>query len=258
MANFPKLFVGRVMHSRVRPAHNRFSYPVFFVRLPLRALNTANNAIFSVDRFNLLQFKTRDHGPRDGSDLLLWIQSLLREHGLPDDGEITLQCFPRVLGYVFNPVSFWFCHDSDGNLIAVLAEVRNTFGQHYCYLLHNKDGAAIADSQALSTDKVFHVSPFCKIEGTYHFRFHLDQPAPLVCIDYHDHVGPLLMTSMHGIEMPWSSTALLSVLLKMPFLTLGVMLRIHWQALKLWRKGVPFYGANPPQLISSKTIRANS
>ena len=258
MANVPQLFVGRVMHSRVRPVRNRFSYPVFFVRLPLRALNAANNAVFSVDRFNLLQFNTRDHGPRDGSDLLLWIQSLLREHGLPADGDITLQCFPRVLGYVFNPVSFWFCHDSNKNLIAVLAEVRNTFGQHYCYLLRNKDGGAIEAGQPLLAEKVFHVSPFCKIEGTYHFSFHLDQADPLVCIDYHDADGPLLLTSIQGTAMPWSSAALLSTLLKMPFLTLGVMLRIHWQALNLWRKGVPFYGANPPQLISSKTIRANS
>jgi len=254
MTHAPKLFVGRVMHSRVRPTRNRFSYPVFFVRLPLHALHTANNAVFSVDRFNLLQFNTRDHGPRDGSDLLLWIQSILREHGLPDDGEITLQCFPRVLGYVFNPVSFWFCHDNSKNLIAVLAEVRNTFGEHYSYLLHNKDGAEIKNGQSLSADKVFHVSPFCKIEGTYQFRFHLDRPKSLVCIDYHDAVGPLLMTSIQGTTMPWSSTALLSALLKMPFLTLGVMLRIHWQAFKLWRKGVPFYGAKSPQLTSSKTI----
>lgn len=257
MASFPKLFVGRVMHSRVRPARNTFSYPVFFVQLPLRAIDTANNAIFSANRFNLLQFNVRDHGPRDGSDLLLWIQSLLREHGLPDDGEITLQCFPRVLGYVFNPVSFWFCRDKSGSLIAVLAEVRNTFGEHHCYLLRNEDAGAIKDGQHLLAEKVFHVSPFCKVEGTYHFRFHLDRHEPMVCIDYHDDAGPLLMTSIQGRAKPWSVATLLNTLLKMPFLTLGVMLRIHWQAFRLWRKGVPFYGANPPQLPSSITVRAN-
>lgn len=257
MANLPQLMVGSVMHCRLRPVRNSFVYPIFFVRLPLRALDTASNAIFSVDRFNLLQLNTKDHGPRDGSNLLEWIQTLLRKHDLPDDGEITLQCFPRVLGYVFNPVSFWFCHDKDGSLIAVLAEVRNTFGEHYCYLLHNKDGAAIEDGQHLSAEKVFHVSPFCTIAGTYTFRFQLNQSEPLVCIDYHDDAGPLLMTSMQGKTAPWSNGSLLSALLKMPFLTFGVMLRIHWQALKLWRKGVPFYGANPPKPSSHQTARAN-
>lgn len=257
MTDHPQLLVGRVMHCRLHPVHNSFIYPVFFVHLPLRNLDAANNAIFSVDRFNLLQFNTRDHGPRDGSDLLLWIQALLREHGLPDDGEITLQCFPRVLGYAFNPVSFWFCRDKKRDLIAVLAEVRNTFGGHYCYLLHNEDGAAIEDGQELSTEKVFHVSPFCRIEGAYRFRFHINRSEPLVCIDYDDDAGPLLMTALSGKPMPWSSSALLGALLKMPLLTFGVMLRIHWQAFKLWRKGVPFHGANPPQFSPPKTVRVD-
>jgi uncharacterized protein len=251
MTHQPQLFIGRVMHSRLRPAVNAFVYPIFYVQLPLCNLAAARNRIFSINRFNLLQFNTKDHGPRDGSALLPWIQTLLREHDLPDDGDIILQCFPRVLGYVFNPVSFWFCRNSAGHLIAVLAEVRNTFGGHYCYLLHNADGSVINDGQELDTQKVFHVSPFCKIEGTYRFRFHLDQQASLVCIDYHDTAEKLLATSISGRAIPWSTAALLGALLKMPLLTLGVMLRIHWQALKLWRKDVPFYGAHSPVTSSS-------
>ena len=120
----PRLLIGNVMHRRLRPAVNAFSYPVFYIQLPVAELAAANCAIFSVDRSNILSFQQKDHGPRDGSPLLPWIQSLLREHGLPDDGEITLQCFPRVFGYVFNPVSFWLCRNRAGELIAVLAEVR--------------------------------------------------------------------------------------------------------------------------------------
>ena len=99
----PKLFLGHVMHRRLRPAVNAFAYPVFYVQLPLRNLAAAKCAVFSIDRRNLLSFHCQDHGPRDGSPLLPWIENLLTEHGLPNDGEIMLQTFPRVLGYVFNP-----------------------------------------------------------------------------------------------------------------------------------------------------------
>ena len=145
----PQLFLGQVMHRRLRPAVNAFVYPVFYVHLPLRNLAAANCGIFSLERANLLSFYQRDHGPRDGSPLLPWVQQLLREHGLPDDGEITLQTFPRVCGIVFNPVSFWFCRNRAGALIAVLAEVSNTFGGRHNYLLHNADGAPLRDAQEL-------------------------------------------------------------------------------------------------------------
>ena len=116
----PRLLIGQVMHRRLRPVVNAFTYPVFFIQLPVADLAAANGPLFSVDRNNLLSFHQKDHGPRDGSPLLPWIRSQLRRHGLPDDGEVILQCFPRVFGFVFNPVSFWFCRNRDGQLIAVL------------------------------------------------------------------------------------------------------------------------------------------
>ncbi len=243
----PQLFLGHVMHRRLRPAVNAFVYPVFYVQLPVRDLAAANCRFFAVDRSNLLSFRRKDHGPRDGSELLPWIQQLLRQRGLPDDGEITLQCFPRLFGYVFNPVSFWFCRDRSGALIAVLAEVRNTFGGRHEYLLHNADASPLRDGQEISAAKAFHVSPFCDVEGGYRFRFHLDRPVPLVRIDYDDADGELLLTSISGKPRAWSAATLLGAVLRMPFLTAGVMLRIHWQALKLWLKGVPFRGAHPDQ-----------
>lgn len=241
----PQLFLGHVMHRRLRPVINAFVYPVFFIRLPLRDLASGNCAVFSVNRSNLLSFRQRDHGPRDGSPLLPWVESLLRERGLPCDGEILLQTFPRVCGYVFNPVSFWFCHDRSGALIAVLAEVNNTFGGHHSYLLHNMDGAPLRDGQILHAEKVFHVSPFNDIEGGYRFRFRLARPVQSACIDYDDAEGELLLTAISGKAQAWTSGALLGALLRMPLLTAGVIFRIHWQALKLWVKGVPFRGAHP-------------
>lgn len=243
MPTLPKLLVGHVMHRRLRPALNAFVYPVFFVQLPLRNLAAANSPIFSVDRSNLLSFQQKDHGPRDGSPLLPWIQNLLRKRGLPDDGEIILQCFPRVFGYVFNPVSLWFCHNSAGALIAVLAEVSNTFGGRYSYFLHHPDGSVLVDGEVLEANKSFHVSPFCEVEGGYRFRFFLQRNCPVVRIDYDDAEGEVLLTSISGRRKAWSTRALLSAFIRMPLLTAGVMFRIHWQALKLWLKGVPFYGS---------------
>ena len=239
----PKLLVGHVMHRRLRPARNAFVYPVFFVQLPLRNLAAGNCPIFSVDRSNLLSFRQKDHGPRDGSPLLPWIEDLLRKRGLPDDGEIILQCFPRVFGYVFNPVSLWFCHNNAGQLIAVLAEVSNTFGGRYSYLLHHPDGSPLVDGEVINATKDFHVSPFCEVEGGYRFRFYLQRNAPVVRIDYDDAEGELLLTSISGRKKAWSTSALLAAFIRMPLLTAGVMFRIHWQALKLWLKGVPFHGS---------------
>lgn len=241
----PSLMIGTVMHRRTRPVAHAFRYPVFYLQLPLREWARATRGPFSVDRWNLLSVRRRDHGPRDGGPLLPWIQRLLAQRGLPVDGEVVLQTFPRVLGYVFNPVSFWFCHDRDGALIAVLAEVNNTFGGHHAYLLHHPDGAPLRECDAMVADKRLHVSPFCDVEGHYRFRFALGRARSSVRIDYHDRQGELLVTSLTGTPRPWTTRALLGALARMPMLTLGVVARIHWQALRLWLAGVPFIGARP-------------
>lgn len=248
MDTLPQLFLGHVMHRRLRPAVNSFVYPVFYIALPLRQLDAVRRPLFSIDRPNLLSLQTRDHGARDGSPLLPWIEALLARHGLPHDGEIVLQTFPRVLGYVFNPVSFWFCHDRHGALIAVLAEVNNTFGGTHSYLLHDH-GRPLADRAVLIADKRFHVSPFCRIEGSYRFRFRRDENLQVARIDYYDdHAthSPLLLTALSGRPRPWTTAGLLGALLRMPLLTFGVIARIHWQAFKLWIKKTPFYGARTP------------
>lgn len=246
MNALPQIFLGQVRHKRLRPAVNAFAYPVFYLHLPLRNLAAARCGIFSVDKRNLLSFHSKDHGARDGSALLPWIEGLLAEHGLASDGEIVLQTFPRVLGCVFNPVSFWYCHDRSDHLIAILAEVNNTFGGTHSYLLH-RHGEPLRDGEELRAAKRFHVSPFNRIEGGYRFRFQFDGALQSAHIDYDDAEGELLLTSISGKPHPWSAGALLRAFLSMPWLTLGVVARIHWQALKLWLKGVPFLGAHPDQ-----------
>ena len=241
----PQLCFGNVHHSRLRPARNSFNYGVYFLRLPLRSMHgvALQSRLFSHNRFNLLSIYDCDHG--DGRQpLLQWIDSILKQENIADaDGEVWLQTFPRVLGYVFNPVSFWFCHRRDGALRAVLCEVSNTFGERHCYLL-NKD-APIADGDELTARKVFHVSPFCQVEGGYRFQFRRSQhetcEETLARIDYHDNEGTLLLTSITGSSLVLNDRSITQALLRFPLMTFMVIARIHWQALKLWIKRVPFY-----------------
>jgi len=237
-----ELLLGKVMHRRLRPVANRFVYGVFFLRIPLSRLESMRGPLLSINRWNLLSFDYRDHGARDGSHPLDWIRRLLAREGLgAADGEIWLQCFPRVCGYVFNPVSFWFCEDRAGRTRAVLAEVNNTFGEHHCYLLAHADARPIASGEALEARKVFHVSPFCTQRGGYRFRFLTQDAQRIARIDYADETGPLLITSLAGRGAPLGSRAILGALLRHPLMTFGVIARIHWQALRLWAKRVPFH-----------------
>lgn len=232
---------GRVMHARLRPKRNVFRYRVFFLRFPVTDLDGLARPLLSVDRFNLFSVHRRDHGPRDGSDLGAWIRNLLAREGLNRaDGEVWLQTFPRVLGYVFNPVSFWLCHDRAGKLRAVLCEVNNTFGEHHNYLLAHPDERPIEPGDVLSAGKVFHVSPFCEVAGGYRFQFALDPAATRVRIDYDDPAGKLLATSVSGRAQALTSARLAMAFVLYPWMTAAVIARIHWQALRLWVKGVRF------------------
>lgn len=237
-----QLLFGTVMHERVKPVANGFRYPVFFIQISVSELPTLGSSLFSIDRWNLFSLRRKDYGARDGGDLYAWIRALLNREGLVAiDGKIILQTFPRVLGYVFNPVSFWLCHDREGLLRAVLTEVNNTFGEHHLYLLSKPDAAVISPADWLETDKRFHVSPFLKIDGRYRFRFTLNNNKSAIRIDHTNADGELLRTSIVGRAAPMSSGRLLFAFVRYPWMTAGVMLRIHWQALKLWIKGVAWY-----------------
>jgi DUF1365 family protein len=244
----PSIVFGDVMHKRLRPAEHRFAYPVYFLRLPLSQLSEGQRAwggLFSINRWNLLSLRYADHG--DGGHPLAWIRALLAREGIATaDGEVVLQTFPRVLGYVFNPVSFWFCHDRAGALRAVLAAVNNTFGEHHSYLLAHPDQRPIAEGEQLEARKVFHVSPFCRVRGSYRFRFFHRQDWTLARIDYADEQGDLLHTSVSGRARPLSAASLAHAFFGYPLMTLGVVLRIHYQALRLWAKRVPLFSKPAP------------
>ena len=244
-----ELLCGTVMHRRLRPVTHRFAYRVFFLRLALTQLEAAENRLFSLNRFNLASFHFADHGARDGTHPLVWIRAVLAREGLwAADGEVWLHCFPRVLGYAFNPVSFWFCHSRNGALRAVLAEVNNTFGERHCYLLAHPDGRPIEPGETLGVQKRFHVSPFFPVSGSYAFRFGTAGGARISRIDYLDGHGPLLLTSISGRPQPLTAGTLLRAVAARPLMTLAVMARIHWHALRLWAKRVPFIPKPVPPL----------
>ncbi|MYN45880.1 DUF1365 family protein [Pseudoduganella sp. FT93W] len=251
MSSAAQLLQGQVMHARLRPALNRFVYPVFYVRLNLSRLEQAGTRWFGIDCWRPLSVRTRDYGPRDGSSLEHWMRQLLASHGIQADGDIWLQTFPRVFGYVFNPVSFWHCHDAQGQLRAVLAEVNSTFGETHRYLLAL--GGADGQHRSVQAVKQLHVSPFCAVEGHYRFRFRLAAHAHSTSIDYYDQHGLLLRTALSGRPQPLSDSAVLAALLRFPLLGLGIVARIHWQALRLWLKRVPFF-RQPPTPLASTTV----
>lgn len=248
------LINATVVHRRLRPSENAFRYRVAYLCLDLGALDTAAGRWLKLDRPGLVSFRRADHGKRDGGDLAAWLRGILAENGLGEicDGEIVLMTMPRMLGYVFNPVSFWFCRDRAGALRAVLCEVNNTFGESHCYLVHHDDRRPIEPQAWLDGRKVFHVSPFLPVEGDYRFRFRLDDRIAHVDVNYHDAQGLMLATSVAGRREPLADRTVLRRFLGNPTMTVGVMVRIHWQALQLWRKRARFYRkpVPPAQLVS--------
>lgn len=234
---------GAVMHERHTQAHNRFVYPTAFLRLPLGRIDALRVPLLGIGRRNVFSFLARDHGRRDGSPLLPWLREILGHHGLNElcDGEVVLHTMPRVLGYVFNPVSFWLCHDAAGQLRVVLAEVSNTFGEHHNYLVCHPDRRPIQFGDELHATKVFHVSPFFPVRGEYRFRFEGHGAIHAVAIDYWDGGERQLTTRVGGRAEALTGRAMGKWLLRYPFMTLGIVARIHWQALRLALRRVSFH-----------------
>lgn len=238
----PAVCMGAVMHERTRPVHNRFIYPLATLCIPLSRLDGLRVPLLGVDRPGVFSLRSRDHGARNGAPLLPWIRDLLARHGLVEaDGEVVLQTMPRMFGFLFNPVSFWFCHDRQGGLRAVLAEVSNTFGEHYNYLVAHPDHRPITAGDELTACKVFHVSPFFPVRGEYRFRFARQGGVVSTAIDYWEGGHCQLATRLSGREQPLSGRALLAWLGRLPLMSFGVVVRIHWQALRLAARRVPFF-----------------
>ena len=255
----PEIGFGQIRHVRLRVATHRFTYAAWFLRLPLRSLARQPAPFFwlKFNRRGILSVNDADHG--DGQPLLDWFDALLRSQGVADaDGEVWLHTFPRLFGYVFNPVSFWFAHRADGALRAAVCEVNNTFGERHFYLLAHEDGRPLRWGEELAARKVFHVSPFYPVDGRYRFRFLLSEasaapehPKRFVGrIDYDNEAGPLLQTSVSGALVPLTNVSLMRALFRYPLFAFGVIGRIHWQALRLWLKRVPLVSKPAPPAVN--------
>src|SRR5262249_39213047 len=212
-------------------AENSFRYRVAYLCLDLDKLAQAQSRWLKVDCPGVISFHRADHGARDGSRLRPWLRAILDRHGFDEtcDHAVVLMTLPRQLGYVFNPVSFWFCRDRGGGLRAVLCEGNNTFGERHCYLVHREDRQPIAPDEWFEGRKVFHVSPFLPVDGGYRFRFRLDADRVHVDVNYHDGKGLVLATSVGGHQEPLCDRAVLRRFLARPTMTLAVIARIHWQ-----------------------------
>ena len=225
---------GVVRHNRLRPVVHAFAYRTYFVVLPLRSLRGGAPSALPRGRWGLLSFADQDHG--DGrADCLAWVEALLQAQGIWDaDGEIWLQCFPRVLGFVFNPISLWFCHDRAGNLMAVLAEVNNTFGEQKHFIMASPKPTAAAR-------KDFYVSPF--ISPFAEFKMRIAAPGEKIDIGIHTHgeTGAELVAEMNGSARPLTGPQVMRLFLKYPLHTVRVIVLIHWFALRLLLRRVPFF-----------------
>lgn len=241
------LYVGEVMHRRTRPRRYEFVYRVFNLYLDIDRIGETAGGLrwLSYNRFNLFSFRDRDHGPRDGTSLRRWIDRHLAEAGLSDAGaDVRLLCMPRVLGYGFDPLSIWYCHDSTGALRAVLYEVKNTFGDQHGYLLPVAAGADAPVEHA--AEKVFHVSPLIAMDARYRLRVASPDEHLGVLIRESDADGEFLVATLTGERRDLDDATLLRLFFSVPLLGFKVIAAIHWQAIRLMLRGVRFHRRPPP------------
>jgi uncharacterized protein len=238
---------ARVMHARLRPKQNRFSYRVPYLAVPLAVFEKkSRQGLLSIDGANLFSVRSGDYG--DGTmPAAAWIRSLLEQWQLREaDGDITLVTMPRILGFVFNPVSFWMCFDRAGALRAVIAEVNNTFGERHFYVCCHDDHRPIGPNDQVTTTKLFHVSPFMKVEGTYRFAFAWSGEAMGMRIDLYDEAGLILTTSVAGKREAVTASRLALSFFGNPLIMFKALTLIHYQAVRLFLKGVSHFRKPPP------------
>lgn len=240
----------RVMHQRLQPKRRPFFYRGFQLCFEIGAQDQLEKIL---RHRTPLAFRSADHGRRDGSDLQQWIRNIFAEHEVAAHS-IYLLTYPRLWGYSFKPVSFWLGVDAQGGLRGVLAEVNNTFGEHHSYLVRHPDGRVMGRNDWFTTEKAFYVSPFFPVDGQYRFRFRFDSES--VQVDIH-HLGEnaeaRLITQLAGRRQELSAASAWRAVLTNPLMTLMVTIGIHWEALKLWRGGIPLQRKPipPAQEISS-------
>jgi uncharacterized protein len=234
------LYFGDVMHARLKPTGHRFSYRVMSRLIDLDRLGDADrqSLLFGVNRAALYSFNEADHGMRDGSSLRAYVQCCAAGHGIDlASGRVMLLCYPRLLGYTFNPLSAYFCYRADGGLALIIYEVRNTFGGIHAYVLPVKPGEISDAGVRQQQEKLFYVSPFIEMAMRYHFRVSPPGHTVKLRILETDREGPLLAATFNGRRRALTSAALLRSFFALPLVTLKIVGAIHWEALRLWLKG---------------------
>lgn len=244
------------MHARLKPFGHRFNYRVFNCLFDLNKLEQAakKTRLFSVERFNLVSFYERDHLP-DGEtqNLRNYASDLVEKSGLNSPHRILLLAYPRILGFVFNPISVYFCYDEKEALTAVIYEVRNTFGERHTYVCKVEDGQLSDAGLRQERTKIFYVSPFIDMGMRYHFRVTPPGKQVKIRIFETDGADPLLSATFIGDAKPFTTRALAGQVARLPLMTLKVVLGIHWEALKLWIKGAKYRArGKPPAPVSYK------
>lgn len=242
--------VGQTFHGRRGPVNNRFTYAVDYVLFDAEA-DLQTPRLLSRNRRNIASLSDRDHGGAPGQGRgAVWVREVLAAHQLQGvtDGRLMLLTQPRVLGHLFNPVSFWLCHDKAGALRAMVAEVNNTYGDRHSYLCVKPDRSAILPSDELQARKIFYVSPFQPVEGDYSFHVEMTPDKVNIRIGYRqdteaENAG--LVATLTGERKPLGNAAILGAMVR----RMGsrrVLALIHWQALKLWWKGARFRSRPTP------------
>ncbi len=234
------IYNGTVIHKRFKPKEHFFKYSVFSFLIDLAELNHLNKKIkfFSYNKFNLLSFYEKDHGNRDGSSLITWVKKNLDDNNInSEDVNIKLLCYPRILGYVFNPLSIFYIYDIYGKLICILYEVKNTFGEQHTYIFKVEGDKNLYQHNC---SKKFHVSPFIEMNCKYFFRLLKPGEKISVIIDQYQADEKILYASQDGKRVDFNSKELIKSYIKHPLMTFKIISAIHFEAFKLWIKGIKY------------------
>ena len=233
------IYNGTVIHKRFKPKLHFFKYKVFSLLIDLTELNILdkNISFFSYNKFNLISFFDKDHGERDGTSLVEWVRKNLKANKIEHENiKIKLLCYPRILGYVFNPLSVFYVYDNKEELISILYEVKNTFGEQHTYIFKVENNNLLQHH----CEKKFHVSPFIEMNCNYFFRILKPSEKISVIIDQYQLNEKILYASQDGTRTDFTSSELIKSYLKHPLMTFKIILAIHFEAFKLWTKGIKF------------------
>ncbi len=233
------IYNGTVIHKRFKPKIHFFKYKVFSLLIDLSELDILDKKInfFSYNKFNLISFFDKDHGERDGSPLIQWVKKNLRDNQINSENiRIKLLCYPRILGYVFNPLSVFYVYNNDEKLISILYEVKNTFGEQHTYIFKVENNNLLQHNCV----KKFHVSPFIEMDCNYFFRILKPAEKISVIIDQYQSNEKILYASQDGKRTEFTSSELIKSYLKHPLMTFKIISAIHFEAFKLWAKGIKF------------------